>query len=410
MSGFRSFTGALMLLLALALPAPVLAQDNQQKALQARKMELEQEIRQINELLLNEKRQKGTLMERMEAIDRKVNTQKKLIRVTNQQANLINRQINANIRKISRLRKDLNLLKEDYARMVTESYQNKSRQNRLMFLLSSENFRQAAKRWEYMKQYTNFRKKQVTEINQKTTAIKQANDSLIEQRRNKELLIQENRREEEKLSKEIASQTQLLQTIKANESRYSREITAKRKEAAEVDAEIQRLIRLEIARANRERERSSRNTTKFELTPEAKQLASDFQANKGNLIWPVEKGIKSEGFGIYYDKVYPGIKHSNSGVTIETEKGGQARSIFDGEVMTIMQNKFGQMGVYIRHGNFISFYYNLARVYVSKGDKVSAKTVIGDIFTNPKDDSTRLKFYLFEDLNKLNPEEWIYQL
>jgi len=389
---------------------PAYGQDRQQQALEARKVELQQEIEQINKLLLNEKRQKGNLIERIEAIDRKINTQKKLIRVTRQQASLINRQINANIRKISRLRKDLNLLKEDYARMITQSYQNKSRQSRLMFLLSSENFRQAAKRWEYMKQYTRFRKKQVNEIQAKTMQIRTTNDSLIYQRKEKEQLLQLNRKEELKLSSEITSQTSLLNSIKQNETRYANEIAAKRKEAARVDEEIKRLIREEIARANRARQQASSNSNTFELTPEARELATNFESNKGKLIWPVEKGIKSEGFGVYYDKVYPGIKHQNSGVTIETAEGEQARAIFNGEVMTIMTNKLGRKGVYVRHGNYISFYYNLSRVFVSKGDKVTTKTVLGDIFTDRRDGSTKLKFFLYRDLNKLNPEEWIYQL
>lgn len=400
----------LILVMAGLACGPAFGQNRQQAALEAQKVELEKEIEQINSLLLNQKRQKGDLLERIEAIDKKINAQKRLIRVTNQQANLINRQINANIRKISRLRKDLELLKEDYARMIAQSYQNRSRQNRLMFLLSSENFRQAAKRWEYMKQYTSFRQKQVKEIEQKTLQIRQTNDSLIQQRKKKELLLAENQDEEKRLTSEIASQTSLLNTIKGNESRYTQEIASKRKQAEEIDREIQRLLREEIARANRAANNTSGSSTKFALTPEAKQLASDFRANKGKLIWPVERGIKSEGFGIRSDKVNPGIKIQNSGVTIETEKGMQARAVFAGEVMTIMTSKLGIKGVYVRHGNFITFYYNLSRVYVAKGDKVSAKTVLGDIYTKPRDGSTKLKFFLFEDLNKLNPEEWVYQL
>jgi len=66
--------------------------------------------------------------------------------------------------------------------------------------------------------------------------------------------------------------------------------------------------------------------------------------------------------------------------------------------------------VQIKHGNFISTYYNLSEVYVSKGDMVDAKTDLGIIYTNKFNGQTRLKFYLYEDTSKLNPEEWLYLL
>ena len=193
--------------------------------------------------------------------------------------------------------------------------------------------------------------------------------------------------------------------IRQNESRYTKLIDARKKEARTINREIERLIRLEIASNNKSS--GSSNTTTFSLTPEAKALAADFSSNKGKLYWPVERGVISEGFGIYSDKVYPGVKHQNNGIKIVTDKGGIARSIFKGEVLNVKTDKNGKKVVYIRHGDFISIYYNLASAYVNKGDKVSAKEEIGEIYTNRFNERTELKFYLFQNTKKLNPEEWI---
>ena len=134
------------------------------------------------------------------------------------------------------------------------------------------------------------------------------------------------------------------------------------------------MIRTAIASSNKSSGKSS-SSTKFALTPEAKLVADNFSANKGRLIWPVEKGIKSQGYGIYNDKIYPGIKHQNNGVTITTDKGSQARAIFEGEVIAIITVPGGGKGVTLKHGNYISTYYNLSKLYVKKGDKVVAKEV-----------------------------------
>lgn len=405
-------------LLTLLVPNISIAQTSEQKALESKREQLQNEIRDINRLLFAEKKEKGSILDQMEALDKKISVREQLIRVTNQQSNLLNRQINANIKNISKLREDLKVLKDDYALMIQKSYQNRSQQSRLMFLLSSENFFQAFKRLQYMKQYTEYRKEQGEEIVSKTDDLARLNKDLGEERKVKEVLLSQNRKAKNQLFNEIKTQKELLATIRKNESKYTAQIQKKEKEAKEIDKQIDNLIRAAIAEANKKNAVKSSDkdvarttdTSKFYLTPEATLVANSFTANKGKLIWPVEKGIKSQGFGVYSDPVYPGIKHESNGVIIATDQGSKARAIFEGEVIAILSVPGGNKGVQVKHGNFISTYYNLSEVYVKKGDAVTAKEELGEIYTNRNNGQTRLKFYLYEDTSRLNPEEWVYQL
>ena len=390
--------------------AHVNGQTSEQKTLEAKREQLQHEIEEINRLLFVEKKQKGTILDQMEGLDQKINVRQQLIRVTNQQSNLLNRQINANIRNISKLREDLESLKADYARMIQKSYQNRSQQNRLMFLLSSESFFQAFKRLQYLKQYTQFRKEQGDQIIKTTDELTQLNKDLTEQRKVKERLITQNQSVKDQMLNEILDQKELLKTIRQNESKYAVEIQQKKKEAQKIEQQIDRLIRSAIAASNKEAGKTSTNNSTFVLTPEATLVANNFSANKGKLIWPVEKGIKKQGFGVYNDAVYPGIKHQSNGVIIATDKGAKARAVFEGEVIAILAVPGGNKGVQLKHGNYISTYYNLSNLYVKKGDKVPAKAELGEIYTNRFNGLTQLKFYLYEDANRLNPEEWIYRL
>lgn len=385
------------------------AQTSEQKALEAKREQLQKEIAEMNRLLFAEKKQRGTVLDQMENLDQKINIRQQLIRVTNQQSNLLNRQINVNIRNISKLREDLELLKADYAEMIRKSYQNKSQQSRLMFLLSAESFYQAYKRLQYLKQYTAYRKQQGEEIARKTEELATLNRDLTRQRKEKDQLIAENTKAKDALLKEIKSQKDLLLTIRRNESKYAAELDAKRKEARKIDRQIERLIRSAIAASNKT---SGAKTTKntFALTPEAQLVAKSFSANKGKLIWPVEKGVKRQGYGVYKDAIYPGIKHQSNGVIIATDEGARARAVFEGEVIAISAVPGGNKMVHIKHGNYISTYYNLSNVYVKKGDKVDAKDELGEIYTNRFNGFTELKFYLYRDATRLNPEEWIYRL
>ena len=62
----------------------------------------------------------------------------------------------------------------------------------------------------------------------------------------------------------------------------------------------------------------------------------------------------------------------------------------------------GTMGVMVRHGSYISVYCNLSSVSVRKGQKVSARQVLGTIGTE-----NILQFQLRKNIAKLNPESWI---
>lgn len=411
--GFKTGLQLVFMLFLTSMVQTTYAQTTEQKALEEKREKLQQEIRDINRLLFAEKREKGTVLDQMEALDKKITVRQELIRVTNQQSNLLNRQINTNIRNIGKLKAALLQVKEEYATMVQKSYQNKSKQNRLMFLLSSESFFQAFKRLQYMKQYTDYRKEQGAQILAKTDELARLNSDLNEERKVKEILLVQNRKAKNALFSEIQDQKALLGTIRKNESKYASAITKKKQEAKKIDQQIEKLIRSAIAASNKKsgiKTKVKASSSEFLLTPEATIVANNFSANKGKLIWPVEKGIKSQGFGIYRDPIYPGIKHESNGVIIATDSGAKARAIFEGEVIAILSVPGGNKGVQIKHGNFISTYYNLDQLYVKKGDKVVIKEALGTVYTNTANGQTRLKFYLYQNTSKLNPEEWVYQL
>ncbi|PKA98343.1 septal ring factor EnvC (AmiA/AmiB activator) [Flavobacteriaceae bacterium MAR_2009_75] len=409
MQGNKPYSIVLFVLLFLGW-SQLNAQTNEQEALEAKREQLQKEIEQINHLLFAQKEKRGTVLDRMEGLEQKIKVRQRLISVTNEQSNLLNRKINTNINAISALKKELNELKDDYAMMIQKGYQSKIQQSKLMFLLSSDDFFQAFKRLQYIKQYTEFRRQQGEKIVVKTEELTVLNQDLTEQRKEKDRLIAANRKARNELTSEKKAQQDLLGSIRKNETKYAAEIRDKQNQAKQIDREIERLVREAIANANKDAGKASDDPSKFLMTPEAAIIANSFSANKGRLIWPVEKGFKSQGFGVYSDAIYPGIKHQSNGVIITTDEGAKARAIFRGEVIAILSIPGGNKAVQLKHGNYISTYYNLTNLYVKIGDSVDAKTELGDIYTNRSSGQTRLKFYLHQNTSKLNPEDWVYQL
>jgi len=379
-----------------------------QKALEEQKKRLQQEIKQINAILFSNIRKEKSVVSKVEDLDLKISVRSQIVKVNNQQANLLTRQINVNQRDITNLRSELKNLKKDYANMIVKSYKSKSSQNRLMFLFSSADFLQAYKRIQYMKQYANFRKKQGEEISEKTQTIQNLNKTLLDQKSIKEALVAENKIVQTTLMKERKFQQNLIRSIKSKSRSLTSEIKQKQRQSAAIDKEIERLIREAIAASNKLAGKASKNV--FALTPEAKLLAKNFVANKGKLPWPVEKGVVTQRFGTQPHPLVKTTMIKSNGVTIATNPKSKARAVFDGEVMAILSFKGSNPAVLIKHGNFITTYKNIAKVYVRKGQKVKSKQSIGEIFTHPQSGKTTLQFSVFNELKPQNPKNWIYKL
>ena len=394
----------------LSLTSLGMAQSNsdRQRSLEIQKKRLQAEIKQINSLLFKNTRKEKSVLFQVEDLNVKISVRTDLVKVNTQHYNLLTRQINVNQRNIINLRKDLQILKKDYAGMIQKSYKSKSSQNRLMFLLSSEDFLQAYKRIQYMKQYTNYRKKQGEKIAEKTKTLHSFNKILLEQKSQKEALVLENRKAQEQLQQERKSQQRLIRSLKNKSRSLAGEIKQKQLKSAAIDQEIERLIRDAISASNKAAGKKSKNA--FALTPEAKQLAANFIANKGKLPWPVEKGIVIQRFGTQPHPVVKTTMIKSNGVTIATSPRADARAVFEGEVMTILSFKGSNPTILIKHGNFITTYKNIGRVYVKKGDKVMAKQPIGEIFTHPRTGRTDLQFSVFNELKPQNPKSWIYRM
>ncbi len=386
------------------------SQSKKQQELEQRRNELRNEIKQINDLLFKDKNKKKSQTTLIEDLNYRVSVRKNLILVTNQQANLLTREINDNQNKITELRDELATLKENYAKMIVTSYKSKSEQSRVMFLLSSTNFKQAYKRIQYLNQYTNYQKEQGEAIKTKTAKLQEINQDLLRQKADKQKLIDENRVAQKELEKELSQQRELMAAINKNLNNYTAQIRAKQREADKIDREIEKIIREAIAASNKKAGNTTSTSTSFALTPEAKALAKDFVSNKGKLLWPVEKGVVKLRYGKQPHPVVKTVTIQSNGVRIATEKNADVRAIFNGEVMRIITSKNGNPTVLIQHGNYITAYSNMAKIYVKKGDKVSTKEVIGQVFTNPSNGETVLNFSIFKETKTVNPAEWIYQM
>lgn len=400
--------GKVSLLFLLFAGQIIYAQSTKQKQLEQRREALKSEMRQLQRLRESNKKQEISILTEVEDLDSQITLRQDLIKLTNSQANLLTREINGNLEKMENLRDELSLLKDDYSEMIRKSYKSKSGQSRIMFLLSSESFKQAYKRTQYMKQYASFRKKQGLQIKERTELLQKTNAELLRQKKDKEKLIAENRKARRELDNQKERQAALVKEIRKKSSSYVSQIKKKQQESDRIDKEIDRLIAAAIAASNKKAGKSVNSKT-FALTPAEVKLAKEFSNNKGRLIWPVERGRVTRRFGKSAHPTLPGITLTNSGVDIETDANATVRAVFSGEVTQIQDLK-GGITVFIRHGDYLTVYTNLKSIEVQQGETISFKQKIGEVTRNTFSGKNILKFSVRKNTSKLNPAHWILNM
>ena len=382
------------------------AQNTKQKQLEAQRREFMRQINQFERLMSQGKKEQKTILSNLDNINYKISVRQNLIRITNQQANNLTREINNNQKEITNLRNRLQILKEEYAAMIVKSYKSRSEESKIMFLLSSSNFQQAYKRLQYIKQYANYQKKQSEEIKLQTLKLQELNKNLQAQKQTKQNLIESNRIAKKELDNELKEHKSLMASVSKNISKYRAQIKTNQKEVDKIDKEIEKIIRAAITASNKKAGKSSTSKT-FSLTPEEKVLASNFVANKGKLPWPVNEGFIKVPFGTKPSPIDRTVKIKSNGVRIETNKGEKVRAVFKGTVLNIMTPKNGNNTILIKHGNYLTIYKNLSKIYIKKGDEVATKQEIGEVRTNKASGEAILSFGVWKGLEKQNPAYWI---
>ena len=366
------------------------------KDLQKKQKKLQQEIEQTNKMLKQTKTDEKATLNKLQLLGQNIQNQKKLIHTLDNEITALNREMNSLNNTRDSLQHVLDGYKADYAQMVRQSHYARIQQSPLLFLLSSDSFQQLARRARYLQEFARFRQQQVKRIEHTQAEIDTQNELLRENKNNKQSVLSTRKREQENLKRDERKQQNMLSQLKNKEKNLTKQIQQKQKKVNELNKKIDDMVR-------KEAEKASKTT----LTKEQQLIAGGFEANKGRLPWPVEKGMISGHFGKQQHPVYTQVTMDNKGIYLQTVAGTKARAVYKGEVTScfMVANTYA---VIIQHGNYRTVYSNLSKLNVKQGDKVETKQTIGTIFTDPdQDQKTELYFQIYKDKNILNPELWI---
>lgn len=373
--------------------------------LRKQKEKMAAEIEYINNLLKETNENAKSSLNRLAVLEKQIKLQDKLIENINHEIDYLESSIKVSSHKVDSLTSELQIVKENYALLVRYARRNQNNTNQLFFLLSSDDFNQAYKRFIYLRQYADYRRQQVKRITEVKNSLYSQITDFNNRKDEKQNLLVSKINQTKKIEQQKVQQNEYYTQLQQTEKELKKKLENQRKSEIRLQLEIEKAIAEEAKKATR---KSSKEPGGVALTKEEKALSGDFSNNQGRFPWPVQHGLITDRFGEHPHAVLKYVMVRNSGIDITTQANEKARSIFKGEVSKVISMPGGSLAVIIRHGNYLTVYSNLSEVYVKAGQKVDTKEEIGKIFTDKEDDNkTVLKFQLWRDITKLDPEEWI---
>lgn len=389
----RAGSHVFLILVALFFVSLSVAQAQKTKAqLQKEKQRNLEKIEEVEHILEETAAKKKNSLGALHALNQRIKTQENLILSIKGEMGLLDNEISENNDIIEALEDDLEDLREEYAAMLYAAQRTHNSITPLSFIFSAESLDELLSRLRYMEQYSEARKMQAEQIVKVQEELSGQVRDIQVKRTEKNKLLDEQLAENNSLSKLKKEQNSLVNDLGKEEKKLKRDIEDTKKALAQLDKQIEEIIRAEMA--------ASKANSRENVV-----MSSSFEDNKAKFPWPVS-GFVSQKFGRQEHAVLKGVIMQNSGVNIQTKKDEKVHSIFDGEVRTVAVTPTYGNTIIIKHGDYYSVYAGLKEVFVRTGQHVSTNQDIGEVMTTSEGVS-ELSFRIYKDKTPLDPQLWL---
>ena len=387
--------------------------------MESQRSKLEQEISESKQLLTTAEKDTESQLAALSALTAQIKKQQELVNRLDADIRTTNREIKSIEEQLVTLQTELDRRREHYAHALRLMTSKNTFENRLMFLLSADSFNQMVRRLRYLREYSAFQQKQGEALMAKQEELNNKRLELENTRKALKEFLGKRIEEKEELDRRQAEQQKLVGSLKKKQKEIRQRIEKQQKERNRLNEEINRIIEAEIAARNAEQkaeeEAAEANKPAGTAMPVYRQNAADkklsgsFESNKGRLPVPITGPyLVTSHYGVNYVEGLKNVKYNNNGIDIRGQQNCQARAVFDGTVSFIFEHPQiqGSYIVMVRHGQYISAYFNLVSLKVKKGDKVKINQPLGLIRPDASGNYT-MQFQLRKDTQSLNPEQWV---
>jgi murein hydrolase activator len=438
----KIMAAALLMMMSMAMMAQPGSKSGRDE-LERQRKQLKAEIDDQEKLLKDIKKTTSENLVQLNAIDKKMDLQDRVIDNIGRDINILDNNIYNSQREINKLNLVLDTLKQEYAKSMVYAYKNRSNYDFINFIFSASSFNDAIKRIAYLKSYRSYRELQGENIVRTQQLLRTRIGELSGNKQIKNTVIDQKNLELGELEKQKGKKDQIVNQLKSKGKEIANQIAAKRKQMMKVKTAIDLAIKkaqdearkqaIAAAAAVAKQRKLDEETRRKALaanpgtTPAAKppkappaapkaqesvllnnanaiRINNSFEGNRGSLPWPVDKGYVSMHYGAS-ELPGGGGKINNPGVTIITDVGAAVKAIFDGTVSKVVYVENMQV-VILQHGKYFSSYSNLGSVSVQPGQSVKEGQVLGKAAANDEGVGS-IDLLMDSERGEINPESWL---
>lgn len=383
-----------------------IGQEKESDRLKRQQKELVEKIALTQKLLESTSESRANLTDNINLIERKIHYRQSLLDNLKMQLSKLESDIAALEIEIAQLELEVEQQKRQYQYMIVQAYKMRNSTASLFFVLSSESFNQANKRMEYLEQLSKYRADQIRKIQSTIAALNEQKALLEEKKIEQDRIASLNAQEQKNYIRDREKQKETILSMQGQEAQLKQELALQQKKSQEIQNAINAAINKEILAERK------KNTTPA-ITKETELSNKGFEDNKGRLPWPVTSGEITKGFGKQPHPVHVNVFTYNNGVDITTVKGSTVRTVYAGEVTSVIVIPGAGKAVIIAHGNYRTIYSNLQETYVQAGDKVVVKQEIGSLLINGSGNS-EVHFEIRKitpegEITNINPTYWLFR-
>ncbi len=437
-----------LLTLLIGLPITGFSQKNSEK-LRKEQERLEKSITITKGLLKKAKSNTEATLSELRVLENQVNYREELLKNFDSQIRSTELKIDEKKQQIVQLEEKLELLVFQYKQLLLYAYKHRSKEGQWMYVFAAKNYNEAVKRKKYLIKIAELQRKQKQIILQHQRLISNEKTTLEKEKQSKITIAEQKKLEKEDLLVDKKEQEKNYDKLKKAENKLAAEMKLIENKKIILKQRIKEAISTELAAEEARRKANERKNTQKNVannttsnTSNAKVTSSDktnttvsstttetpkrtitisetrevelnqsFESNRGRLPWPVERGTITEGYGRQLHPKLKEIYTNNNGVDISTHRNANVRSVFDGEVTSVLSIPGAGKIVIIKHGNYRTVYSNLQEVYVSVGTKVKTKQAVGSLLSIDGEALSVSHFEIHQvsngQINRMNPSSWI---
>ena len=429
----------IMLLFSVACAA--WSQQKSVKEMRSRVSNLQQQIKEKERILLSSEKDVASKLKNLNLLTARVEEQKSLVSLLSKEVTAIDKEIAGLTSALTHDEAQVKRAQDEYAAALRRARRYGSLQDKLLFIISADNFNSLLHRYRYTREYMNAHRELADKLKEKIKALEEKRAEVEKVRAAKVASLEEQKKEQQTLKGLEEKQRGLVAELKRENKKVQKELTRQRKELNNLNAAIEREIereiearrKAELAAAQKKKEAAAKknnNTVakkktttepdepapkvqrreKVVVNPNSKgmqKLAGSFEQNKGRLPSPItgpcmvvgsfgpQRGVEGKG----------NVRIDYGGITLQGERGAKARAVFKGVVTSVV--RAGDFAfVIVRHGKYLTVYCKLQNIKVSQGDEVNTGDILADVATDVSG-ATTLLFQIRNEKVKLNPRPWL---